>query len=178
LFNLKKKKMGLLGKKEDGSKKSFKETKIGIFLKEKAPDLLDKIGDFLPDNGGLGIIKNIISKDDTLSPKDKAEALDLLNHELEMYKIDASDRSSARAREVEYVKIGKVDWMMIATGITALLAFIFIVITAVYKPEVFEKNPVLHQIVGMVEGVALTMFGYYYGSSKGSRDKTKLLNDK
>lgn len=170
--------MGLLGKKEDGSKKSFKETKIGIFLKEKAPDLLDKIGDFLPDNGGLGIIKNIISKDDTLSPKDKAEALDLLNHELEMYKIDASDRSSARAREVEYVKIGKVDWMMIATGITALLAFIFIVITAVYKPEVFEKNPVLHQIVGMVEGVALTMFGYYYGSSKGSRDKTKLLNDK
>ena len=168
--------MGLLGKKEDGSKKSFKDTKIGIFLKEKAPDLLDKIGDFLPDKGAIGIIKNIISKDDKLSPEDKAKAVELLNHELEMYKIDAADRENARSREVEYVKAGKRDWMMMSAGITALGTFIFIVVVAVYKPDVFEKNPVLHQIVGMVEGVALTIFGYYYGSSKGSADKTKLLN--
>ena len=44
-------------------KKTFKETKVGAFLKDKAPKVLDAIGDFLPDQGGLGIVKNIISSD-------------------------------------------------------------------------------------------------------------------
>ena len=30
-------------------KKKFKETKIGAFLKNKAPKILDGIGDILPD---------------------------------------------------------------------------------------------------------------------------------
>jgi xanthine/uracil permease len=53
--------------------------------------------------------------------------------------------------------------------------FIFIVITAVYKPTVFKENPVLHQIVGMIEGVALSVFAYYYSTTKSSSDKTKLI---
>lgn len=64
-------------------KKPFKETKIGIFLKEKAPAILDKIGDVLPDKGVLGIVKNIIDKDETLSPEDKAHALKLLEMDMD-----------------------------------------------------------------------------------------------
>ncbi len=37
-------------------KKKFKETKVGIFLKEKAPAILDTVGEFLPNQGGLGIV--------------------------------------------------------------------------------------------------------------------------
>ena len=37
------------------SSKKFNETKIGIFLKSKAPKLLKSLGEFLPDKGGLGI---------------------------------------------------------------------------------------------------------------------------
>lgn len=164
-------------KKEKKERKPFKETKIGIFLNEKAPDLLENIVDFIPDGGVPGFIKNILQHD-KLSPEDKLKAIELLNHELEMYKIDAGDRANARDREREYVKAKRTDWMMMGAGFTGLCSFIFIVVTAVFMPEVFEKNPVLHQIVGMVEGVALTIFMYYYGSSKGSADKTKLLNDK
>lgn len=59
-------------------KKTFKETKIGAFLTEKAPKLVSQLGEFLPDKGGLGIVKNIITKDDTLPPEDKEQAMKLL----------------------------------------------------------------------------------------------------
>jgi len=60
------------------SKKKFKETKVGAFLAEKAPKLVSQLGEFLPDQGGLGIVKNIITKDDTLPPEDKEQAMKLL----------------------------------------------------------------------------------------------------
>ena len=43
--------------------KKLKDTKIGLLLKEKAPKILDIIGDVLPSTGTMGILKNIISKD-------------------------------------------------------------------------------------------------------------------
>ena len=59
-------------------KKKFKETKVGAFLTEKAPKLVSQLGEFLPDQGGLGIVKNIITKDDPLPPEDKEQAMKLL----------------------------------------------------------------------------------------------------
>ncbi len=38
-------------------KKKFKDTKLGLFLSQKAPTLLQQVGDFLPDSGTLGIVK-------------------------------------------------------------------------------------------------------------------------
>lgn len=69
--------MGLLNKKKKERKK-LKDTKVGQFLKEKAPDILDKVGDLLPDNGVYGIVKNLISKDDKIPPSLKEEAYDLI----------------------------------------------------------------------------------------------------
>ncbi len=60
------------------AKKKFKETKVGAFLIEKAPKLVSQLGEFLPDQGGLGIVKNIITKDDSLPPEDKEQAMKLL----------------------------------------------------------------------------------------------------
>ncbi len=64
--------------KEKKTKKKFKETKVGIFLKEKAPKILDSIGDILPNNGVYGVVKNLISQDDEIAPKDKELALKLI----------------------------------------------------------------------------------------------------
>jgi len=63
-------------------KKKFKETKVGIFLKEKAPKILDTVGEFLPDSGGLGIVKNLISSDSSIEPEDKEMALKLLDQDI------------------------------------------------------------------------------------------------
>jgi hypothetical protein len=64
------------------AKKNFKETKVGAFLTEKAPKLVSQLGEFLPDQGGLGIVKNIITKDDTLPPEDKEQAMKLLEMDI------------------------------------------------------------------------------------------------
>lgn len=72
---------------QEGNKK-FKDTKVGKFLKEKAPGILNKVGDVLPDNGVLGIVKNLITNDVELTPQDKETALALLQQDtIEMQEV-------------------------------------------------------------------------------------------
>ena len=68
-------------------KKKLKDTKVGKFLiGEKG--LFKNIGDTLPDSGFLGVLKNLISKENTLSPFEKEKALELLKmDELEMEQV-------------------------------------------------------------------------------------------
>ena len=48
----------------------------------KGSNIADFVGDALPSEGLLGIVKNVISKDDTLPPQDKEEALKRLEFDL------------------------------------------------------------------------------------------------
>lgn len=142
--------------------KKLKETKLGKLLKEKAPKILDIIGDVLPSTGTMGILKNIISKDPELTPEEKAE---LHNQVTELYKLEVADRDSARKREVDISKAGGNDWMMNLTGVVGLFCFIFIVYSVVYIPEVLHNELFVH-LMGMVEGVVIgNIFAYYYGTS-------------
>ena len=75
-------------------KKKFKDTKVGAFLKEKAPAILDTIGSVLPDQGGFGIVKNIITSDNSIEPQDKETALKLLEQDIQEMK-DVSARWQA-----------------------------------------------------------------------------------
>ena len=40
----------------------IKDTALGGWLKQKAPGILDTVGDLLPDSGGLGVVKNLIDR--------------------------------------------------------------------------------------------------------------------
>ena len=64
------------------SKKTLKETKIGAFLASKAPKVLNAIGDVLPNQGTLGIVKNLITSDNSIEPQDKEMAMKLLEQDL------------------------------------------------------------------------------------------------
>jgi hypothetical protein len=103
-------------------KTKLKDTKVGQFLKTKAPKILDVIGDVLPDSGSLGIVKNLISKDPDLTPEEKAE---LHAQIVEVYKLEVEDRDSARKREIEVSKFKKFDFMFNLTGLVGLSAFAF-----------------------------------------------------
>ena len=59
--------------------KQLKDTKIGKFLAEKAPDVLDVAGSLLPDAGLLGVVKNLIDKDSNLTSEDKEQIHQQLN---------------------------------------------------------------------------------------------------
>ena len=62
--------------------KKFKDTRLAKFLKGKGSHIADFVGDVLPSEGLLGVLKNVIDKDDTLPPQDKEEALKRLEFDL------------------------------------------------------------------------------------------------
>ena len=62
-------------------KKKFKETKVGKFLLGKS-GIINVIGNILPDQGALGMVKNLIQSDPDLPPQDKETALKLLEQDM------------------------------------------------------------------------------------------------
>ena len=66
------------------NKKKFSETKVGAFLSKAAPGILGTVGDVLPDQGVLGMVKNLIQKepDEVLPPEDKEKAMKLLEMDI------------------------------------------------------------------------------------------------
>lgn len=57
-------------------KKKIKDTKLGIWLKEKAPNVLGIVGELLPDKGALGVVKNLIDNDDSVDPEEAQRMID------------------------------------------------------------------------------------------------------
>jgi uncharacterized protein YacL len=141
-------------------KKPFKETKVG--------KLLGKVSGILPESGVLGVLKEVIDTDDTLSPEEKKEAHNAL---IEAYKAEVTDRDSARKREVEIAKAGKQDWLFNITGLVGLGAF-GVIIWAILALDIPETNKELfYHLIGIVEGVSLSIFGYYFGTSMKDNNK-------
>ena len=56
--------------------KKIKDTKLGSWLAEKAPNVLGVVGDLLPDNGALGVVKNLIDKDPDVDTEAGMAAVD------------------------------------------------------------------------------------------------------
>jgi hypothetical protein len=142
-------------------KKPFKETGLGKFLLGAGSTIIDVVGDVLPDKGLLGVVKKLIDKDPDLSDDQKAEAHDRL---VELYRLEVEDRDSARKREVNLRKYGT-DWMFNLTGIVGLTAFAFLVYTVVTTQVPESNKEIFIHLIGIVEGVALSIFGYYFGSA-------------
>lgn len=132
-------------------KKPFNETKVG--------KLLNKV---LPDKGVVGVLKDVLDLDEDLTPEDKELAAQAL---IRAYEAEVSDRDSARKREVEVAKAGKNDWLFSLTGVVGLGSFA-VIIWAILALEIPAENKELfYHLIGIVEGVALSIFGFYFGTS-------------
>ena len=120
------------------------------------------VGDVLPEKGVLGVVKNLIDLDENITPEEKAQMHEEL---VQLYELEVADRDSARKREVEKAKTGGFDLMFNLTGIIGLAAFAFIIYAIVYL-EVPENNKeVWIHLIGICEGIVLSIFGYFYGSA-------------
>ena len=140
-------------------KKKFKDTAVGKLILSKVPDFVSKA---LPDNGVLGVVKNLIDSEPDLSPEQKAQMHEEL---VELYKLEVADRDSARKREVEIAKTGRFDFMYNLTGVVGLGAFAFIVYAIVYLEIPSENKEVWIHLIGICEGIVLSIFGYFFGSA-------------
>jgi len=155
-------------------KKLFANLKIGQWLKEKAPEVLDVVDDYLPP---VKVLTALVSKNGPMNPEDSLEFGKLLHeYELELYRIEVADRQGARNREIEKAKTGSIDLLFYLTGIVGLGAFVGIVWAIIAQSVPPENKELFIHLVGIVEGAALTIFAYYFGTSKSSSDKTKMLS--
>jgi len=139
----------------------LKDSKVGKLLASKLPGALDIVGDLLPDQGALGIVKNLIDSAD-ISEEEKQM---LHNQVKELYELEVADRDSARKREIEVSKTRKFDIMFNLTGITGLGAFLFIIYAIVYLDIPENNKEVWIHLIGICEGIVLSIFGYFFGSA-------------
>lgn len=143
--------------------------KIRAWLKEKAPDVLESVGDVLPEKGVLGVIKNIVSKKSDIPPEHKLEFEKLLqDHEKEMFALEVQDKDSARNMQIESLKqqdpfskrfiyYFSIFWSWFSALYLAGITFIEI-------PK--ENVRVVDTVLGFILGTAIAaMFSFFYGSS-------------
>lgn len=169
------------------AKKKFNETKFGQFLskaKNAVPDIASAAlqvasGDL---KGAVNSVSEALNLKVAQEPdNNEAKRLQMEfersrnEFELEMYQLEVQDRESARKREVELAKSGKSDWMMSFVGVAGLALFAASFYALVWVPQTVENKLFVH-FLGIIEGAVLSIYGYYFGTSKSSSDKTKMLN--
>ena len=134
--------------------KPFKDTKVGKFLVgEKG--LFKNLADTLPDKGFLGVLKNLISKDNTLSPFEKQKALELLKMDiLEMEQVTErwdSDMTSD-------------SWLSKNTRPLTLLYLTFMTTLFVILDSSDSPFKVGSEWVELLKTLLVTVYVAYFGS--------------
>jgi hypothetical protein len=129
----------------------IKDTKLGDWLKEKAPGILDTVGDLLPNQGGLGIVKNLLDRDPDVSPE---EAKAIVDAEI-AYQSNVTERWKADMESD--VKLAKV----IRPSMLIALVVVFIVVMFL---DSLDNQPfnVKDSYVSLLEVLMLTVFGAYF----------------
>ena len=145
------------------SKKKFKDTKIGAFLKNKAPKILNTIGEVLPDKGGLGIVKNLISSDDNIGPEDKEMAMKLLEQDMvEMENVSRRWESDMKSD----------SWLSKNTRPMALI-FLTLAMTIFIVLDSTTLLEIKTGWVSLLEALLITVYVAYFGS-RGAEKITKI----
>ena len=131
-------------------RKKIRDTKLGKWLKEKAPHLLDLVGDLLPDSGGLGIVKNLLSKEDV----SQEEALAAIQAEIQFqeqvtYRWEADMNGDVKI--AQYIR----------PLTLVLLLSMFIVLAVADSVEAWNFE-VKDSYVSLLEILMLTAFGAYF----------------
>ena len=145
-------------------KKTFKETKIGSFLLDKAPKVLQTLGDVLPDQGTLGLVKNLISSDNKIKAVDKEQAMKLIDQDIaEMKEVSSRWRSDMKSD----------SWL---SKNTRPLALIFLTASAVFMMAV-DSFHLQFQVdeawINLLKTLLVTVYVAYFGS-RGAEKITKI----
>jgi hypothetical protein len=151
-------------------KKKFKDTAVGKFITTNVPEALESL-DGIP---AVGAIKSVLKLVGVNLPKDKQDEFDALlgEYEKEMYALEVQDKDSARNREVDLAKVvGHSDYMVWFLAIAIMVAFGFIVWHLIRDSVPAENRELVTNIVGIIEGLLISIYSYYFGSSMGSRIK-------
>lgn len=145
-------------------KKTFKETKIGAFLSSKAPKVLAALGDVLPNQGTLGVVKNLISSDNKIKAIDKEQAMKLIEQDIaEMKEVSSRWRSDMKSD----------SWL---SKNTRPLALIFLTSSAIFMMAIDSFHlqfDVDESWINLLKTLLVTVYVAYFGS-RGAEKITKI----
>jgi len=148
------------------SKKKFKDTKVGQFLLNKGSDIVGIVGDTLPNQGLLGVVKGLISKDDSLPTEDKEKALKLLELDaVEMQEI--SKRWSADMQSD--------SWLSKNTRPISLIFLTVSMVFLILLDSLDIRFDVEQSWVDLLKNLLVTVYVAYFGS-RGVEKFRKIKN--
>jgi hypothetical protein len=144
-------------------KKKFSETKVGQFLSKAAPGILGTVGDVLPDNGVLGVVKNLISKEEALPPEDKEKAMKLLEMDIiEMQEVSKRWESDMKSD----------SWLSKNTRPMSLI-FLTISMVILILLDSFEWSFMVSAgWVDLLQTLLVTVYVAYFGSRGAEKFQT------
>jgi hypothetical protein len=145
-------------------KKKFHETKVGQFLSKTAPGILGTVGEVLPNNGVLGLVKNLIHKDPALPAEDKEKALKLLEQDMvEMQEVSKRWESDMKSD----------SWLSKNTRPLSLI-FLSVMTIAFIWVDSHESISftVEQEWIGLLKTLTTTVYVAYFGSRGAEKFKT------
>lgn len=129
----------------------IRDTKLGAWLRDKAPDILDTVGDLLPDSGGLGVVKNLLDRNPDIDPEEakaKLEAeVQFQNNVSERWKADMS----SDVKLAKYIR-----------PVTLIALMSMFMVTMVMDSLDNLPFNVKESYVSLLEILMLTSFGAYF----------------
>ena len=128
----------------------IKDTKLGEWLRSKAPGILSVVGDLLPDKGELGIVKNLLDKEDGVDP---AEAAAVVQAEVEFQNNVSRRWEADMASDVKIAKIIR--------PATMIVLMIFFMVMMLWDGLSEEFSP-RENYISLLEILMLTVFGAYF----------------
>jgi hypothetical protein len=140
--------------------KKIKDTGLGKWLKEKAPKVLDTVGELLPDDGALGVVKNLLDKDPDVDPAEAQAAIDAeiayQNNVTERWKADMG---------------GDIKLAKYIRPVTLIALMAMFVVTMVLDSLDSLPFNVKDSYVSLLEILMLTSFGAYFAGRTIEKSK-------
>ena len=136
------------------SEVKIKDGKLGDWLKEKAPNILDLAGDLLPDRGVLGVIKRLVDSDPDVPAQDKLE-FEKLAAQVEIARQEAVTRrwEADMSSDVQLAKLIRPSIM-----IALLLFFMVVTIWDAVASDFMPRD----SFIDLLQVLMLTVFGAYF----------------
>ncbi len=129
----------------------IKDTKLGKWLKSKAPNVLDTVGELLPDQGALGIVKNLIDKDPDVNTD---EGVAMVDAEIEFQKNVTERWKADMGSDVKLAKLIR--------PITLIALMSMFMVTMILDSLDNWPFNVKDSYIDLLQVLMLTAFGAYF----------------
>tara|TARA_R100001440_G_scaffold57867_1_gene77710 strand:+ start:3140 stop:3580 length:441 start_codon:yes stop_codon:yes gene_type:complete len=133
------------------SEDKIKNTKLGAWLRGKAPKVLDVVGDLLPDQGALGVVKNLLDKEPGVDP---AEAQAMVDAEVKFQENVTERWKADMGSDVKLAKLIR--------PVTLIALMTMFMVTMVADSMDDWPFNVKDSYVSLLEILMLTAFGAYF----------------